>query len=135
MNTHILKLDRIMMVWEKYKIDKRFRLKPVDSRSVVCFRCDLTVPYFIWFSRQRSAKVRFEVLEKEGDKNMKSIYIVYVKYKRYWTRSNIRSFFSESKICNKKQCKSIIFIRGQREIFLLSFVLSRSCFWFLGLLG
>ena len=51
------------MVWEKYKIDKRFRLKTVDSRSVVCFRCDLRVP---WYNKTISSKSRVEVLEKIG---------------------------------------------------------------------
>ena len=51
------------MVWEKYKIDKRFRVKPVDSRSVVCFRCDLRVP---GYNKTLSAKSGVEVLEKIG---------------------------------------------------------------------
>ena len=61
MNTHILKLDRIMMVWEKYKIDKRFRVKTVDSKSVFGFRCDLRVPDY---QQTFSAKSGVEVLEK-----------------------------------------------------------------------
>ena len=51
------------MVWEKYKIDKRFRVKPVDSKSVFDFRCDLRVP---GYQRTLSANSRVEVLEKIG---------------------------------------------------------------------
>ena len=64
MNTHLLKLDRIMMVWEKYKIDRRFRVKTVDSKSVCCFRCDLKVPEYQQTLISKSGVV--EVLEKIG---------------------------------------------------------------------
>ena len=52
-----------MMVWEKYKIDRRFRVKTVDSKSVCCFRCDLKVPDY---QKTLSAKLAVEVLEKIG---------------------------------------------------------------------
>ena len=49
------------MVWEKYKKDKRFRVKTVDSRSVCCFRCDLRVQ---GYEQTLSAKSGVEVLAK-----------------------------------------------------------------------
>ena len=63
MNTHTLKLDRIMMVWEKYKKDRRFRVKTVYSKNVFGFRCDLKVPDY---KQTLSAKLAVEVLEKKG---------------------------------------------------------------------